>query len=1130
MTPGQWSDPEYWVDQVRRPVRFADAAVALGTAAVLELGPDSVLTSLVVDANPDTTTAVAALRRDRDEATTLLTSLAELHAAGLTVDWKAVLGGGSRLDLPGYAFDHRHFWPRRRTPQTADAAGLGLTDTGHPLLGATIALPDAPESVLTGRLSLATHPWLADHSVFGTTVVPGTALVEMALAGGVRAGVPVLDELLLQAPLTLSASGGAQIRTTIGAPDADGRRPVAVHARSDDEASWELHATGVLSSDPAEAAHDAHDAGDTDLVVWPPTGAEELELGGLYEAFADAGLSYGPAFRGLRRAWRAGGTVFAEVTVDQPTDGYGMHPALFDAALHAIGVGGALLPSADGAQLPFAFSGVRVLGTAADTLRVRLTAGSSAESVRLLFADGTGLPVARVEALTLRPVTAGQLARGAADRVLFGVEWAAQEVAGEVPGAVIRLGDALPVPVPVLLVDATAAGAARDRAAALLVLLQSWLSDAGWSDSRLVVRTFGAEGTEIADADGAALWGLVRSAQAEHPDRLHLVDAAEDVFYPLPQALVRDGVVTVPRLVRLSGSASAPVVFGDGTVVVTGATGTLGRLVARHLVETHGVRDLLLLSRSGGDAGLVEELASAKVRAVACDVADAEAVAAALRDVPVSAVVHAAGVLDDGMVESLTPERLDVVFRAKVDAARNLAAATEGRTLRAFVLYSSVAGLFGNAGQANYAAANTFLDAYASELRSRGVPATSLAWGLWDAGMGETLTDADRERMRRGGVLPLTAEQGLAAFDAALSGGRPLVAALAVDTAVLRAAEAVPPLLAGLVPGRAVVAPAGSPLARRLSALPGHERSRALLALVGGQVAAVLGYASSDHLDPERAFSELGFDSLTAVELRNRLNAVTGLRLPSTLVFDYPNATLLAASLDERLSDEHGPAATPARRVRVDDEPIAIVGMACRYPGGVASPEDLWELVASGRDGIGFFPEDRGWDVENLYHPDPDHPGTSYTREGGFLYGAADFDPGLFGISPREALAMDPQQRLLLETSWEAFERAGIDPLGLRGSRTGVFAGVMYHDYGSQTAEVPPGVEGFLSTGSSGSVASGRVSYTFGLEGPAVTVDTACSSSLVALHLAVQALRSGECELALAGGVTVMATPGTFVG
>ncbi|WP_124445844.1 type I polyketide synthase, partial [Streptomyces sp. NL15-2K] len=350
-----------------------------------------------------------------------------------------------------------------------------------------------------------------------------------------------------------------------------------------------------------------------------------------------------------------------------------------------------------------------------------------------------------------------------------------------------------------------------------------------------------------------------------------------------------------------------------------------------------------------------------------------------------------------------------------------------------------------------------------------------------------------------------------------------------VDIAALRTADFVPPLLAGLVPGRAAVTQ-GSPLAQRLAALPEHERTRALLALVSAQVTAVLGYASPDQLDPDRAFGEMGFDSLTAVELRNRLSSATGLRLPSTLIFDHPNVTVLAAFLGEQLSPTQQRTATLAQHTRVADDPVAIVGMACRYPGGVTSPDELWELVADGRDGVGYFPEDRGWDLENLYHPDPDHPGTSYTREGGFLRDAAQFDPGLFGISPREALAMDPQQRLLLESSWEAFERAGIDPLGLRGHRIGMFAGVMYHDYGSQTAEVPPGVEGFLSTGSSGSVASGRVSYTFGLEGPAVTVDTACSSSLVALHLAVQAIRNGECEAALAGGVTVMATPNTFIG
>ncbi|KJS57874.1 type I polyketide synthase, partial [Streptomyces rubellomurinus] len=419
------------------------------------------------------------------------------------------------------------------------------------------------------------------------------------------------------------------------------------------------------------------------------------------------------------------------------------------------------------------------------------------------------------------------------------------------------------------------------------------------------------------------------------------------------------------------------------------------------------------------------------------------------------------------------------------------------------------------------------LDALAATRRAAGLPATSLAWGLWaDAtGMTGELDEAELARLERMGVGALPTELGLELFDQALAADAALLAPVRLDPAALRdqaRAGMLPALLRGLVRVPARRAAAGGSLAQRLAEVAEADRERVVLELVQAQVAAVLGHASAGAVGAERTFKDLGFDSLSAVELRNRLTQATEVRLPATLVFDHPSPVAVARLILTEVgavAEAARPAARPRRRTTTD-EPLAIIGMSCRYPGGVTSPEELWELVVSGRDAISGLPTDRGWG--DVYDPDPDQLGKVSTRGGGFLDRVGEFDAEFFGISPREALSMDPQQRLLLETAWEAFEDAGIDPTSLRGSDTGVFAGVVTTDYGDA---MTPEMEGYRLTGNTTAVASGRISYTLGLEGPSLSVDTACSSSLVALHLASQALRNNECSMALVGGVTVMAGP-----
>ncbi|MGA2164822.1 MAG: SDR family NAD(P)-dependent oxidoreductase, partial [Solirubrobacteraceae bacterium] len=1389
---------------------------------------------------------------------------------------------------------------------------------------------DSEGWLFTGRLSLETHPWLADHAVAGTVLLPGTALVELALYAGGQLGCGTLRELVMEAPLVLDARPPAglpadssqraavQVQVVVGEPDdaVPATRAVEVYARAEattpdgERARWVRHASGVLAAGRA-ATLDGVAAAELSG-EWPPPGAAEVDVEDIYDGLAGAGLEYGPAFQGLRGVWRRGEEVFAEVELDEhrreEAGSYGVHPALLDAALHAA----SLLSPVEGSsapRLPFVWGGVDLHVTGATRLRARLAAAG--DGVSLVAADEDGV-VASVASLTLRAAATeglGGTAGGQRD-AMFALEWVAVPDVREPIDEDEWDGSVVVCAAQTTSAQTTGVDGVHAVVGDILARLQGWLAAEDDPSSRLAVVTCGAVGVGgegVKDLAGAAVWGLVRAVQSEHPGRLVLVDVEEvDVEDEAqtraalasaarlgePQVAVRGGELFAPRLVRagegvvegglavgpgaavaalaggevevgdeaeagasggwrlgLSGgggvledlsvidpaegagaplgvgevrvavraagvnfrdvlsvlglypgevviggegagvvaevgpgvedlavgdrvmglldgafgssaamdrrflvripegwswarAASVPIVYltayyglvdlagaqrgerllvhaaaggvgiaalqlaqhlglevwgtasegkwgvlegmgldgeriassrdlefgerfadagidvvlnslageyvdaslgllseggrmlemgktdiretaevraaypgvayrpfdvmeagpdriqemllelvalfeagslaglpvrvwdagdavgvlramsqarhtgknvlripapplaGEGTVLITGGTGGLGALVARHLVERHGVRSVLLASRRGREAEGVEELVEelqalgASVSVAACDVADREQVRALLEGVaperPLVGVVHAAGVLDDALVGSLTQERVHGVLAPKVGGAWHLHELTEGLDLRAFVLFSSLAGTLGNAGQAAYAAGNAFLDGLASYRRAKGLVGSSLAWGPWaGAGMAESLGEGERAQMERSGVKPFSPEQGLAAFDAAWRRDRVSLAPVALDLAVLRgfAGDGVlPPMLSELVrapaSGRRRSRSRGV-LAQRLAGLEEHEREQVAVALVREHAAAVLGHASAERVDASLAFKDLGFDSLAAVELRNRLAGEAGMQLPATLVFDHPTPLALAKFLVGELLDERAGVKLPAQRATRADEPIAVVGVGCRFPGGVRSAEELWELLAAGRDAIGGFPQDRGWDLEGLYDPDPAHSGSSYVLEGGFLEGAGEFDAGFFGVSPREALAMDPQQRLLLEVCWEAIEAAGIDPAALRGSSTGVFAGVGSSGYGAGSAG--EGVDGYLLTGSLTSVVSGRVAYTFGLEGPAVSVDTACSSSLVALHLAASALRQGECSLALAGGVTVMATPGLFV-
>ncbi|HEX8690697.1 MAG TPA: SDR family NAD(P)-dependent oxidoreductase, partial [Solirubrobacterales bacterium] len=1287
LSPDRATDPAYWVAQVREPVRFATATESLaelGAAAFVEVGPEPVLVSMAAETLEGKNAAlIPTLRSGRAEPETIARAIASAHVSGAKLDWDVFFEGtgAKRVPLPTYPFQRERFWI---DPVIGGPDGLGQRSAEHPLIRTTVEIAGekGDNFLLTGQLSLATHPWLADHAVMGTVLLPGTAFLELALYAAERAGAEQVQELTLQAPLVLPEKGAVQIQASVEVTD-EGQWQIAIHSRLEDRGEdvapeWTRHATGLLNAEQASSPEP--------LVEWPPKGAEPIDLSSLYEDLSDLDLEYGPAFQGLTAAWRKGEEILAEVSLAdaqvEEAERFGIHPALLDSALHAAVL--AAIEQDEAVGLPFSWSAVGLTATGPSELRVRLRLEE--EAIRLDLADPTGAPVARVGSLYTRPVSAEQLrAGGSRQDPLLGIEWREVELPTFDPSAngtnptIATIGElqlagadcyetiaalleaiesGAPAPQAVLLeVTAKAseqqAEAARTLTQRTLGTVQEWLSQEGLAGSRLALLTTAGVATAEAESpelSSASLWGLLRSAQSEHPGRFALIDSdgSEESIASFGQALaqteepqlaLREGKALAPRLAASQGegllpppgpwrldapkrgtlealelipnpaaqepltpnevrvevkaaglnfrdvlialglypgqasiggeaagvvveigeevselapgervmgmisdsfgplakvprellvpipdewsfaqAAAIPIAFltasyglqdlarlkagervlvhagaggvgmaaikiakhtgaevfatasvekhevlrelgldedhiassrdlgfkdsflatteGKGvdvvlnalagefidaslellpdggrfiemgktdvrdpeqvaqehegvsyrafdlfeagpvrigemlgevvdllrsgaidhspistfdlrkapqafrhlregknvgklvlevpqgldperTVLITGATGGLGALIARHLVTAHGARQLLLISRRGMEAEGAEELQAeltelgAQVRIEACDASEREQLKALIDSIgdehPLGAVIHAAGVLDDATIESLDAEQLEHVFAPKADAAWHLHELTRSLDLTAFVTFSSAAGTLGGPGQGNYAAANTFLDALSQRRRSEGLPATSIAWGLWaeQGGMGGGLGEADLARMEQGGIGALSAEQGLALFDAALRAERAVAVALRTNSAGLRTLASIgvlPPIMRDLVRAPRRRAAASAAFLEQLASLAGEERQRAVLEMVLSQVAAVLGHSSAEGVDPGKAFQELGFDSLAAVELRNRLATATGMSLQPTLVFDHPTSEAVAVHLLARLA------------------------------------------------------------------------------------------------------------------------------------------------------------------------------------------------------------------------------------
>ncbi|WP_174185440.1 type I polyketide synthase [Nocardia barduliensis] len=1145
-------DADYWRAHARGTIRFAEgvrSVAELGVDAYLEVGPHPVLSEFGRRTDPDALWVPSMHRASVDDEV-LLRAVGDLYCAGAAIDWSAAVPREARRrnGLPTYPFERVRI-------------GMPSADTGY----------------------------LAEHRLRDRAVVPAAELALRALraAGGADdelidfvAARPVpLEEL--SEPLVSRREDRAEVRFQVGDGSvtavsavvrAASNRPrdsgKVSTARRMPFAEWDtgnfyrrcaeagltfgprfrwitrlrLGADSVL----AELTRPAELAGEPG--AWLPCLLDAAVQTGLALATRDSSAAQLPV--GIGRLRLSGVQAGVRAWALAERTGRTIRITVFDTADTVIG---------DIEDVWFAESGT--VGQSQDRDRMsRFThrptwepAGAAPRAQRLAAALVIGVgPQADRLAAALR----------AAGTDAVAVERATDPAVWPVDGRTV-----------VYLADVEAddsADAARAETEVALGVVQAMARTV--ADGPLYLVTVGATGAlpgEPVRPAAATLWGLGAVVRTELPElRCRLIDLPvgagcddhrlvhEIVSVEDDYAIALRGRHRYTMRMRVSEDVEAPPGLDRGAAyLITGGRGALGSTAARILAEA-GAGTVVLAGRSAPGPGDEQEMAriaalGARVESVVVDVADRNALSRLLTrfgdDLPrLAGIVHCAGVLDDALLIEQTPEHIERVFAGKVAGAWHLHELTADHSLDRFVLFSSVSAVVGTAGQGNYAAANAYLDALARLRSAQGLSAVSIAWGPWaGTGMAGGLSERARRAWARHGVAELAVEDGARAL-------RSLVAAEGV-VAVFPPAVAAEPETISEVDEQDVADP---------------RDPAELLELVRAHAMTALGRTTAPA--DRTPLRELGLDSMMAVELRNALSADLGVRLPATLLFDHPTVAAVSeeiARLGAKSTRDSG-APRRAARERAEQRPItrtfeqltpavypaelpvtpttsdvtqlttaesgtapddyadaiAIIGMGCRYPGDVRGPADLWHLLTTEADAVTEVPAHR-WDVEAFFDPDPDAAGKTYTRWGGFVAGVEDFDAGFFDISVGEARMLDPQQRLLLETSWEALEHAGYPASRLEASRTGVFVGLMSNDYAERMARADVAPDAWFGTGNLASVASGRLSYFLGVHGPSLTIDTACSSSLVTVHTAVRSLRSGECDLALAGGATVVLTP-----